>query len=56
MKKRLGTAHQLDLFTPSDPIWEEVKRMLRATDVERTTPVEALFVLHEIKRRVEAAS
>jgi DNA mismatch repair protein MutS len=56
MKKRLGTAHQLGLFTPSDPIWEEVKRMLRATDVERTTPVEALFVLHEIKRRVEAAS
>ncbi|MFZ9939860.1 MAG: DNA mismatch repair protein MutS [Bacteroidia bacterium] len=56
MKKRLGTAHQLGLFTPADPIWEEVKKMLRSTDVERTTPVEALFVLHEIKRRVDAAS
>jgi DNA mismatch repair protein MutS len=56
MKKRISTAHQLGLFTPSDPIWEEIKKMLRSTDVERTTPVEALFVLHEIKRRIESAS
>lgn len=56
MRKRMGTAHQLGLFTTADPIWEEVKKLLRATDVERTTPVEALFVLHEIKRRMESAS
>jgi len=56
MKKRLAAAHQLGLFTPADPIWEEIKKMLRATDVERTTPVEALFVLNEIKRRAESAS
>jgi len=56
MNKRRGPAHQLGLFTPTDPVWEEVKKLIRATDVERTTPVEALFVLNELRRRVDAAS
>jgi DNA mismatch repair protein MutS len=56
--KRRGSARQLDLFgvqgeQPSvDPAMREVIDTLRAVDVERLSPLDALTLLAKLKRRL----
>jgi DNA mismatch repair protein MutS len=56
--KRRGNTRQLDLFgeateeSAADPGAREVLDTLRAVDVERLSPLEALTLLAKLKRRL----
>lgn len=45
--------HQLSLFSPADPQVMELIELIERIPLETTTPVEALFKLQELKRRVD---
>jgi len=48
--KDLNSDMQLSFFNLDDPLLEELKTDILATDIDRLTPVEALMKLNEIKR------
>ena len=50
--KRIAEAHQLLLFTITDPVLEELKKL----DVESLTPLEAITKLYELQRQLEQRS
>jgi DNA mismatch repair protein MutS len=43
---------QLSFFQLDDPVLQDIKDTLLATDIDHLTPLEALVKLHEIKKRV----
>ena len=45
-------SHQLSLFSPADPQVMELIELIEQIPLETTTPVEALFKLQELKRKV----
>jgi DNA mismatch repair protein MutS len=45
-------AMQLSFFQLDDPVLQDIKDTLLATDIDQLTPLEALIKLHEIKKRV----
>jgi DNA mismatch repair protein MutS len=50
--KDLNTDLQLSFFNLDDPLLEELKKDILNTDIDRLTPVEALMILSEIKRKL----
>lgn len=48
----LGREPQLSIFQLDDPLLENVREEIAAIDIDTLTPVEALFKLHEIKRKL----
>jgi len=48
----LGREPQLSIFQLDDPLLEDVRDEIAAIDIDTLTPVEALFKLHEIKRKL----
>jgi DNA mismatch repair protein MutS len=46
--------HQLSLFSPADPGVMELIELIEQIPLETTTPVEALFKLQELKRKVHS--
>jgi DNA mismatch repair protein MutS len=47
-------ADQFNLFNPAiHPVANEILRELRKTETDRLTPLEALNLLHELKKKVE---
>lgn len=50
--KDLNSDMQLSFFNLDDPLLEELKTDILATDIDRLTPVEALMKLNEIKRKL----
>ena len=50
--KNLNTDLQLSFFNLDDPLLEELKKDILNTDIDRLTPVEALMILSEIKRKL----
>jgi len=47
-------ADQFNLFNPAaHPVADEILRELRKTDTDRLTPLEALNLLHELKKKAE---
>ena len=45
--------NQLDFFTIQDPISQEIKLELMKIDLDKLTPIEALVVLNELKRKAK---
>jgi len=58
-KKRLKQIpkvnYQLNLFEAQDPHYEQVKKLLNATDINTISPVEALLKLNELKQLMAQA-
>ena len=50
--KDLNSDLQLSFFNLDDPLLEELKRDILNTDIDRLTPVEALMMINEIKRKL----
>ena len=43
--------NQLDFFTIQDPISQEIKLELMKIDLDNLTPIEALVILNDLKRK-----
>ena len=50
--KDLDTDLQLSFFNIDDPLLEDLKNEILNVDIDRLTPVEALMILSEIKRKL----
>ena len=50
--KEINSDLQLSFFNLDDPLLEELKRDILNTDIDRLTPVEALMMINEIKRKL----
>ena len=50
--KDLDTDLQLSIFNLDDPLLEDLKNEILNVDIDRLTPVEALMILSEIKRKL----
>ncbi len=50
LRKSRQAEFQLNLFEVKDPQFAQIRQMLDSTDVNRVTPVEALFLLNELKK------
>ena len=50
--KDLDTDLQLSFFNIDDPLLEDFKNEILNVDIDRLTPVEALMILSEIKRKL----
>lgn len=52
--KKAGTSEpmQMSFFQLDDPVLEQIRDEIQATDIDTLTPVEALFKLNEIKKMV----
>jgi DNA mismatch repair protein MutS len=51
-KAKLGGDVQLSFFKLDDPLLEEIKNDLVGTDINTLTPVEALMLLNEWKKKL----
>jgi DNA mismatch repair protein MutS len=52
LQKSRKSEFQLSLFELNDPQLAQVRQLLDQTDINRITPVEALFLLNELKKVV----
>lgn len=50
LRKTRQAEFQLNMFEVKDPQWAAVRQQLEQTDINRVTPVEALFLLNELKK------
>jgi DNA mismatch repair protein MutS len=53
LKKISTPKMQLSIFDAHSETFDEIRRMLEETDINRLTPVEALLKLQEIKNRLK---
>jgi len=56
LRKTRQAEFQLNLFEVKDPQLAQIRQMLDATDINRVTPVEALFLLNELKKVLNQTS
>ncbi|MCC5943428.1 MAG: DNA mismatch repair protein MutS [Bernardetiaceae bacterium] len=54
MKEIPQISHQPNMFQPIDPNYNRVKELLNQIDINRISPVEALFKLHEIQKMLKS--
>ena len=52
LKKTIPAQYQLSIFDAQSEIFEEIRKLLENTDINRLTPVEALLKLNEIKEKM----
>ncbi|MFZ9387221.1 MAG: DNA mismatch repair protein MutS [Chitinophagaceae bacterium] len=53
LKQMPGPKMQLSIFDAHSETFEEIRKMLEGTDINRLTPVEALLKLQEIKNKLQ---
>lgn len=52
LKKTIPGQYQLSIFDAQSEVFEEIRKLLENTDINRLTPVEALLKLNEIKEKI----
>ena len=51
ISNKISENNQLDFFTIQDPISQEIKLELMKIDLDKLTPIEALVILNDLKRK-----